>query len=93
MSWSGLQLCNKLFLIQLTKNGECVTQTVHKLQTIFGRIKGPCKSTVCRLMTKFETTGSVLMVKSPGSKCFCRTKQEFVLVQDHVTASAGKSIC
>ena len=41
------------------KNGECATQAVRKLRTIFGRNEAPRESIVRRLMTKFETTGSV----------------------------------
>ena len=50
------------------ENGECATQTVRKLQTIFGRTEALCESTVHRLITKFEATSSVLAVKSPGRK-------------------------
>ena len=44
-------------------------------------------------MTKFKTTDSVLMMKSPGRKRSCRTEKQLVLAQDGVTVSPGKSIC
>ena len=47
-----------------------------------------CKQT----SDKFETTGSVLTVKSPGRKRSRRTEERLVLVQDNVIASSGKSI-
>ena len=68
-------------------------QTVQKLRTIFGKSEAPCESTVRRLMTKFETTGSVLKVKSPRRKHFRRTEEQLVLVLDSVTVSPGKSVC
>ena len=37
------------------------------------------KSTVHRLMTKFETTGLVSMIKSPGQKCSCQLSNGFFL--------------
>ena len=42
------------------KNEECATQTVQKLQTIFGSNEAPCKSTERSLIQKFEATGSIL---------------------------------
>ena len=44
------------------KNGEFATQTERKLRTVFVRNDVLCEITVCRLMAKFETTGSVLTV-------------------------------
>ena len=69
-----------LFAKTFWENGKCATQIVQQLQTIFGRKQAPCESTVCTLMTKFETIGSVLMVKSPGQKRFCQTEEQLVLV-------------
>ena len=66
------------------QNGECAMQAMQKLQTIFGRNEALCESTVCRLVTKFETTGSVLTVKSPGWKHSCQVEEQLVLAQDSV---------
>ena len=56
------------------QNEEYATQAVRKCRTIFGRNEAPCESAVRRLVTKFETTGSVLTVKSPGRKRSHRTE-------------------
>ena len=74
------------------ENGECVTYTVRKLRNIFGRNKAPCDFTVRRLLTKFETTGLVLSVKSPGRKRSCRTEEHFILVLKRAAVSLEKSI-
>ena len=74
------------------QNGECATQAVRKLRIIFERNEAPCESTVRRLVTKFETTNSVLTGKLLGEKRSRRTEEQFVLVQDSVIASPGKSI-
>ena len=71
---------------------ECATQTMRNLHTIFDRNEAPCKFTASRAITKSETTGLVLTVKSPGRKRSCRTEKQLVLVQDSVTVSPGKSI-
>ena len=63
-----------------------------QLRTICGRNEAPCEPTVRRLMTKFETTGSVSKVKWPGRKRSCRTEEQLILVQDSGTVSPGKSI-
>ena len=55
-----------LFVKTFCENGECATQAMQKLRTSFGRNDAPCESNVRRLMTKFETTGSALNVKSLG---------------------------
>ena len=60
---------------------------MRKLRTICGRKEAFCKSTVCRLVTKFETTGSVLTVELPGQKCSRYTEKQLVFVQDSVIAS------
>jgi len=48
--------------IQIVKtyyqNYESGTETVRRLRVIFGRNEAPNKSTVLRLIKKFETTGS-----------------------------------
>ena len=43
-------------------------------------------------MTEFETTSSVLTVKSPERKRSGRTEEQLALVQDSATVSQGKSI-
>ena len=43
-------------------------------------------------MTKFESTGSVLTLKSPGQNRSRRSEEQLVVVQDSVTVSPGKSI-
>ena len=68
-------------------------QTVRKLQTDFGRNEAPYESILCRLMIKFETTGSVLTVKLPGQKRSCPNEEQLVLGQNSVTASLRKSVC
>ena len=50
------------------ENGQCTMQTVRKRRTIFDRNKAPCEPTFRRLMAQFETTGSVLSVKSSGRR-------------------------
>ena len=72
--------------------GERATQAVRNLQTIFGRNKAPCESTVRRLVKKFKTSGLVLTVKSPERKRSRRTEEQLVLVQNTVIASPGKLI-
>ena len=71
MSWSACKLRNEFLLLTFYENKECAKKTVQKLRTIFGRNKAPSESTVRRLITKFETTGSALTVKSPGRKHSC----------------------
>ena len=63
-----------------------------KLPTIFGRKEASCVPTVRRLITKFETTVSVLTVKSPKLKPSRQTEKQLVLEQDSVTVSPGKPI-
>ena len=65
---------------------------MRKLRTIFGKNEVSCESAVRRLVTKFETTGSVLTVKLPGRKRSRRTEEQIVLVQDSVLANPRKSI-
>ena len=62
-----------------------------KSPNLFWQNEAPCKSTVRRLMTKLETTDSVLTVKSPGRKHSCRTEEQFVLVQNGVNVGPEKS--
>ena len=59
------------------ENKECATQTMRKLRTSFDRNEASCGW----LMTKFETTGSVLTAKLPvwkrqneGIACSCARK-------------------
>jgi len=82
--------------IQIVKtyyqNYESGTETVRRLQAIFGRNEAPNKSTVLRLIKKFETTGSVATVKSPGRNRTQRNAQQIAVVQQSVTVSPGKSI-
>ena len=65
------------------------TQAVRKLRAIFDRNKAPSKSTVRRLVTKFETTGLVLTVKSPERERSRPTEKQLVLVQDSIIAFAA----
>ena len=81
-----------LIIKTLYQNGECATQAVRKLRTISGRNEDPCESTVRRLVTKFETTVSVLAMKSPDENVI-ETEEQPVLVQDSVIANPGKQIC
>ena len=46
------------------QNGECEMQAVQKFQTIFGRNEGSCEFTLCRLVTKFETTAVFQFVEN-----------------------------
>ena len=81
-----------VIVITFYQNGECATQAMRKLQTIFGKNEVSCESTIRRLVTKFETTGSVITVKSPGRKRSRRTEEQIVLMEDSVIASPQKSI-
>jgi hypothetical protein len=74
------------------QNGESATQTVRTLRTNLGRNEAPNESTVRRLMTKFQTTGSVATAKPPGRNRSRRTEQQIAVVRDSVTLSPGKSI-
>ena len=86
--------CDTSFIVKtFYQNGECSTEAVRKLRIIFGRNKALYESTVRRLVIKFETTGSVLTVKSPRRKRSRRTEEQLVFVQDSAIASPGKSIC
>ncbi|EFN88150.1 hypothetical protein EAI_02143, partial [Harpegnathos saltator] len=47
-------------MIKLYYQNECsLVQTLRALHPFYGRRGGPSKSTLQRLVTKFETTGSV----------------------------------
>ena len=61
----------RIFIVKtIYKNGECVTQTVQNLQSIFDRNKALRKATVHRLMTKFETTDLILIAKIRWAETF-----------------------
>lgn len=74
------------------KNGECYAETVRRLRAILGRNRAPTASTVLRLIKKFESTGSVGTVKSPGRNRIVRTEQNIAVVQDSVAVSPQKSL-
>jgi len=74
------------------QNHESGAETVKQLRSIFGRNEASNKTTVLQLIKKFETTGSVASVKSPGRNRTQRNAQQIAVVQQSVTVSPGKSI-
>lgn len=74
------------------RNGESYAETVRRLRRIFGRNNAPTASTVLRLIKKFEETGSVATIKTPGRDRTVRTEQNIALVQDSVAVSPQKSL-
>lgn len=74
------------------QNGESATATVRKLRPIMGRRDVPKESTVRRLMTKFEETGSLEDVKTPERSRSRRSLFNQELVFDNVLVSPQKSV-
>ena len=74
------------------KYGECYAETVRKLRKIFGRQNAPNQSTVQRLIKKFEETGSIVDIKSPGRARARRSLENIAAVRQSVDVSPGKSI-
>jgi transposase len=74
------------------KHGECYAETVRKLPGIFGRQNAPNQSTVQRLVKKFEETGSIVDIKSPGRARARRSLENIAVVRQSVDVSPGKSI-
>lgn len=73
------------------KNGEHFAATVRQLRTILGHRNAPNESTVRRLVTKFEASGSVENRKSPGRPRSGRSEANVALVRDSVNLSPQKS--
>lgn len=65
--------------------------TIRKLCTVFGHHSSPNKSTVCRLIKKFEERGPVQDIKSPGRPRSDRSEANSTIVRDSVTVCPGKS--
>lgn len=55
-----------LFIKTHYKHGEYDAVTVRKLRTILGYREAPTATTITRLVSKFEETGSTANIKSPG---------------------------
>ncbi|KAL5246076.1 hypothetical protein ACI65C_013484 [Semiaphis heraclei] len=62
------------------QNRESGAETVRRLRAVFGRNEAPNKSTVLRLIKKFESTGSVATVKSPGRNRTQRIAQQIAML-------------
>jgi len=62
------------------QNREIGTETVRRLRAVFGRNEAPDKSTVVRLMKKFETTSSMVTAKSAGQYRTRRNAQQIAVV-------------
>lgn len=86
--------CAQRVLIVKTfyQSGESCAATVRRLRGTLGRNEAPNESTVRRLMKKFEETGSVVDLKSPGRRRSARTEQNIEVVRDSVAVSPAKSI-
>jgi hypothetical protein len=74
------------------KFGECYAETVRKLRGIYGRQNAPNQSTVQRLIKKFEETGSIVDIRSPGRAHARRSLENIAVVRQSVDVSPGKSI-
>ncbi|KAL4125925.1 hypothetical protein QTP88_010162 [Uroleucon formosanum] len=81
-----------LFIKTHYKHGECVAVTVRKLRTILGYRGAPTATTITRLVSKFEETGSTANIKSPRRKRSQRTNENIAVVNDSVIVSPSKSI-
>ena len=79
MSWSGFQLRNKFSLLKtFYKNGESTTPSA-KTPNHFWKKRSNVRVYWTQTNTKFETTGSVLTVKSHGPKRSSRSEEQLVL--------------
>lgn len=74
------------------KQNESPTVTVRVLRGILGRNAAPNESSVRRLISKFETTGSVINIKKTGRRRLVRTDENIAIVNDSVTVSPTRSI-
>ena len=74
------------------KYGESYVETARKVRGIFGRQNEPNKSTVQRLIKKFEETGSIMDSKSPMRHRVGRSLDNIATVSEKVAESPEVSI-
>ena len=68
-----------------------IYKNTENFEPFFNRNEALCKSTLCRLITSLQTTGSVLILKSLTRKLFRQTEVQLVLVLVSVTVGPAKS--
>ena len=80
-------------MIKLYYQNECsLTQTLRALRPFFGRRGGPSKSTLQRLVAKFETTGSVNNQPTPVRSRNARSAENIAAVRESVQQNPRQSI-
>lgn len=80
-------------MIKLYYQNECSSvQTLRALRPFYGRRSGPSKSTLQRLVAKFETTGSVNNQPTPVRQRNARSAENIAAVRESVQENPRQSI-
>lgn len=80
-------------IIKFYYQNKCsVVQTLRSLRPFFGRRSGPSKSTLQRLVSKFETTGSVNDQLTPVRQRNARSVENIAAVRESVQDNPRQSI-
>jgi len=80
-------------MIKLYYENQCsIVQTLRSLRPFYGRRGGPSKSTLQRLVAKFETTGLVNDQLTPVRQRNARSAENIAAVRESVQENAGQSI-
>ena len=74
------------------KNGENLAVTVRKTKAFLGRREAPCRTTIHKLMEKFELLGQVSDVKNKTRARRSRTTENIAAVAQSVEENPGLSI-
>ncbi|CAI6367280.1 unnamed protein product [Macrosiphum euphorbiae] len=74
------------------QNQSSITQTLRSSRPFYGRPSGPSKSTLQRLVAKFETTGSVNDQITPVRQRTSRSADNIAAVRESVQENPGQSI-
>ena len=73
------------------RNSESVTSTLRALRPIYGRNNRPCRSTIERLVNKFESTGTVQNVPVPVIQRSARSVENIAAAEASVEESPNVS--
>ena len=80
-------------MLKLYYQNECsLVQTLRALRPFYGRRGGPSKSTLQRLVAKFESTGSINNLPTPVRAKTARSAENIAAVRDSVQENPRQSI-
>ena len=92
-SHGAVYYCASVLIVKtFYHNGESYAATVRPLCAILGHNEAPNELAVCRLMRKFNETGSTVNIRSPGCRHSGQSEKKIVVVHDNVAVGRMKSV-